>query len=87
MAAVCVYCSSSEHIDVAYIELAQEFGSRLAAAGPTALQTGSLSVLAAGPIPPNPGDFFGSAALAAILREIRDRFDTILIEPPVHHER
>ena len=37
-------------------------------------------MLAAGPIPPNPGDFFGSAALAAILREIRDRFDTILID-------
>jgi uncharacterized protein (TIGR00730 family) len=33
MAAVCVYCSSSEQIDVAYIELAQEFGSRLATAG------------------------------------------------------
>jgi Mrp family chromosome partitioning ATPase len=50
------------------------------AAAPTALQTGSLSVLAAGLIPPNPGDFFGSAALAAILREVRDRFDTILID-------
>jgi succinoglycan biosynthesis transport protein ExoP len=49
-------------------------------AAQTALQTGSLSVLASGPIPPNPGDFFGSAALAAILREVRERFDTVLID-------
>ena len=33
MAAVCVYCSSAEHIDDAYLELAREFGSALAAAG------------------------------------------------------
>jgi uncharacterized protein (TIGR00730 family) len=33
MAAVCVYCSSSEQIDVSYIELAYDFGARLAAAG------------------------------------------------------
>jgi uncharacterized protein (TIGR00730 family) len=33
MASVCVYCASSEQIDVAYLELAFEFGARLAAAG------------------------------------------------------
>ena len=33
MARICVYCSSSEHIDVSYVELAFQFGSRLAAAG------------------------------------------------------
>lgn len=49
-------------------------------AAPTLLHNGSLSVLVAGPIPPNPGDFFGSAALAAILREVRERFDTVLID-------
>jgi Mrp family chromosome partitioning ATPase len=39
-------------------------------------------VLVAGPIPPNPGDFVGSAALAAILRDVRERFDTVLIDTP-----
>ena len=33
MASVCVYCSSSEQIPTAYIELAAELGSALAAAG------------------------------------------------------
>jgi uncharacterized protein (TIGR00730 family) len=33
MASICVYCSSSEQIDISYVELALEFGSRLAAAG------------------------------------------------------
>ena len=33
MARICVYCSSSEQIDVSYVELAFQFGSRLAAAG------------------------------------------------------
>lgn len=33
MPAVCVYCSSSEHIDPAYVRLAAELGASLAAAG------------------------------------------------------
>jgi uncharacterized protein (TIGR00730 family) len=33
MAAVCVYCSSSERIEAGYVELAGEFGARLAQAG------------------------------------------------------
>jgi uncharacterized protein (TIGR00730 family) len=33
MAAVCVYCSSSEQIEAGYVELAGEFGARLAQAG------------------------------------------------------
>jgi len=33
MAAVCVYCSSSEQIDAGYVELARTVGTRLAAAG------------------------------------------------------
>ncbi len=43
---------------------------------------GSLSVLVAGPIPPNPGEFVGSAALAEILSELREHFDTVLIDAP-----
>ncbi|MDT4932420.1 MAG: hypothetical protein QOK11_312 [Pseudonocardiales bacterium] len=33
MAAVCVYCASSESIDAAYLELARRVGARLAAGG------------------------------------------------------
>lgn len=33
MAAVCVYCASSQDIDQSYVELAREVGTRLAAAG------------------------------------------------------
>jgi hypothetical protein len=33
MAAVCVYCSSSSTIDASYVELAEQVGARLAAAG------------------------------------------------------
>jgi succinoglycan biosynthesis transport protein ExoP len=43
---------------------------------------GSLSVIVAGTIPPNAGEFVGSDALAEILRELRERFDTVLIDAP-----
>jgi Mrp family chromosome partitioning ATPase len=54
----------------------------LRAATPRSPHGGSLSVLVAGPLPPDPGDFVGSAALAAILDELRERFDTVLIDTP-----
>jgi Mrp family chromosome partitioning ATPase/capsular polysaccharide biosynthesis protein len=54
-----------------------------AAQTPTvSLHVGSLSVLPAGRIPPSPGDFVGSVALAAILHELRERFDTVLVDTP-----
>ena len=46
------------------------------------LHGGSLRVLVAGPIPPNAGEFAGSDVLADILRELRGRFDTVLIDAP-----
>jgi len=49
---------------------------------PQALGAGSLSVLAAGTIPPNVGEFVGSEAVASILNELRDRFDTVLVDAP-----
>jgi Mrp family chromosome partitioning ATPase len=46
------------------------------------LTAGSLSVLAAGTIPPNVGEFVGSSAAASILNELRGRFDTVLVDAP-----
>jgi len=46
------------------------------------LATGGLRVLVSGPLPPNAGEFVGSDALAHILGELRERFDTILIDAP-----
>jgi Mrp family chromosome partitioning ATPase/capsular polysaccharide biosynthesis protein len=49
---------------------------------PEVVGAGSLSVLAAGTIPPNVGEFVGSGAAASILSELRDRFDTVLVDAP-----
>jgi succinoglycan biosynthesis transport protein ExoP len=43
---------------------------------------GILEVLPAGPIPPDPGEFVGTQALADILDELRDRADLVLIDAP-----
>jgi succinoglycan biosynthesis transport protein ExoP len=47
---------------------------------------GELQVLVAGPLPPNAGEFVGSAVVAEILNELREKFDTVLIDaPPLLH--
>ena len=47
---------------------------------------GELQVLVAGPLPPNAGEFVGSAVVAEILDELREKFDTVLIDaPPLLH--
>jgi polysaccharide biosynthesis transport protein len=47
---------------------------------------GDLQVLVAGPLPPNAGEFVGSAPVVEILDELRERFDTVLIDaPPLLH--
>jgi polysaccharide biosynthesis transport protein len=43
---------------------------------------GSLTVVGSGPVPPNPGEFVGSRVLGEILDELRNRFDTVLIDAP-----
>jgi non-specific protein-tyrosine kinase len=48
--------------------------------------TGSLHVLAAGPIPPDPGEFVGTDRLTEVLEELRERADVVLIDaPPLFH--
>jgi Mrp family chromosome partitioning ATPase/capsular polysaccharide biosynthesis protein len=49
---------------------------------PRLLRGGSLHIAVAGATPPNPGEFAGSEALAIILRQLRDGFDTVLIDAP-----
>lgn len=39
-----------------------------------------LTVLAAGPIPPNPSELLGSQAAKKILRDLRERFDYVIID-------
>lgn len=47
---------------------------------------GSLSVLGAGPIPPDPGEFVGTAAVGELLQELRERYDVVLVDtPPILH--
>jgi polysaccharide biosynthesis transport protein len=43
---------------------------------------GILRVLPSGPIPPDPGEFVGNAALTDILDQLRDRADIVLIDAP-----
>lgn len=48
---------------------------------PSAVE-GRLAVLPSGPLPPDPGDFVGTAAVARIVEELRKRFDVVLLDAP-----
>jgi receptor protein-tyrosine kinase len=41
-----------------------------------------LKVIAAGSIPPNPSELLQSAAMKTLLKDLRDRFDIVLIDAP-----
>jgi capsular exopolysaccharide synthesis family protein len=41
-----------------------------------------LTVLAAGPIPPNPSELLASEAMAGVLASLQERFDVVLIDGP-----
>lgn len=43
---------------------------------------GSLQLLAAGSLPPDPGEFVAGAALAALLTELKQRAEIVLIDAP-----
>jgi capsular exopolysaccharide synthesis family protein len=44
--------------------------------------SGELEVLPTGALPPDAGEFVGTRALGAILRNLRDRFDIVLVDAP-----
>jgi capsular exopolysaccharide synthesis family protein len=46
------------------------------------LGRGVLSVLASGPIPPNPTKLLGSHRMQELLKELRDRYDAVVIDAP-----
>ena len=48
--------------------------------GAARLLDGSLEVLPAGQIPPDPGDFMNTQALSEVLRRLEERADTVLID-------
>jgi Mrp family chromosome partitioning ATPase len=43
---------------------------------------GTLEVLTAGRIPPDPAEFMETSSLGRVLEEVRDHFDTVLIDSP-----
>jgi polysaccharide biosynthesis transport protein len=46
----------------------------------------SLAVLPAGQLPPDPGEFVGTQALAAVLTEVREQADVVIVDtPPLLH--
>lgn len=44
--------------------------------------SGSFDVLASGPLPPNPSELLASRQMAALLEELRDRYDVVLVDSP-----
>jgi Mrp family chromosome partitioning ATPase len=47
---------------------------------------GVLAVIPSGPMPPDPGEFVGTAALSELLAELRELADIVLVDaPPVLH--
>jgi succinoglycan biosynthesis transport protein ExoP len=47
---------------------------------------GVLDVIPSGPIPPDPGEFVATAALASLLETLADSYDLVLVDaPPVLH--
>lgn len=46
------------------------------------VETGSLDVLVSGPLPPDPGEFVGTARLGDIIRQLGARFDLVFIDTP-----
>jgi capsular exopolysaccharide synthesis family protein len=52
------------------------------AEGDRRLVTGELEVIPCGPMPPDAGEFVGTRALGAIIRNLRDRFDLVLVDAP-----
>ena len=51
-----------------------------ATGGPSVV--GKLAVLPSGPLPASPGEFVGTAALARMLADLRQRFDLVLVDAP-----
>jgi succinoglycan biosynthesis transport protein ExoP len=43
---------------------------------------GQLAVLTSGPLPPNPSELLGSRQMAALLDDLRSRFDAVVIDAP-----
>jgi polysaccharide biosynthesis transport protein len=46
------------------------------------IESGQLVVIGSGPVPPNPGEFVGTPAVARILESLRQTFDDIVIDTP-----
>ena len=41
-----------------------------------------ITILPSGPTPPNPGELLGSSRMAALMSELRDKYDMVLVDSP-----
>jgi Mrp family chromosome partitioning ATPase/capsular polysaccharide biosynthesis protein len=69
------------HVDLATGQ-ASTNGRAAQAGGNGAAERGSLDVLTAGPLPPDPGEFVGTRRLAEILARLRAAYDLVIIDSP-----
>ena len=44
--------------------------------------SGGVDLLASGPLPPNPSELLGSRQMATLMAQLRDEYDTVLIDTP-----
>src|SRR5207249_650278 len=57
-------------------------GEEIGPAGRLPLTAGTLDIIPSGSLPPNPGEFVASHAVAKILATVREEFDVVLVDAP-----
>jgi succinoglycan biosynthesis transport protein ExoP len=72
-------------LEKAMVPIQVSLGATTNGAGPASTArsgTGRLTVLPAGELPANPGEFVGTAALERVLVALRERFELVLVDAP-----
>jgi capsular exopolysaccharide synthesis family protein len=86
---VLVECDLRRPRVAAYLEISGAVGLTNVLTGQVSLDEGlvlwnrgQLAVLTSGPLPPNPSELLGSRQMAALLDQLRTRFDAVVIDAP-----
>jgi Mrp family chromosome partitioning ATPase/capsular polysaccharide biosynthesis protein len=73
-------------LDDALVDIDLATGEPQPAQGPfqnaEAVDTGCIHVLITGPLPPDPGEFVATRKLGEVLRELRHRYDIVVLDTP-----